>query len=140
MEDRFPTANPEREGGFAVSVRHEEQDLFGRAHDQRDHHETERDSASVSGEALERNDDQSVNDHAPDDGRHAVQDIGDETQERVRARGTVLGEVYSAEDADRHANQCREPEQLDRTNNRVRHSTAGFADRLRQVGEEREVQ
>ena len=107
LHDGAPLGDAQRERGFAVAVRHELQDFLGRAHDERNHHQAEHDAAGQRGKAFHRHDQQRINDDAPGDGRHAVEDVGGETNPPVEPRRAVFGKEHAAEHADGHAEQRR---------------------------------
>ncbi len=67
VHDRFPPADTQGKRGFAITIWHEQNDLFCRAQDQRDHDETEGEATSVGREAFETQDNQTVNNHTPGD-------------------------------------------------------------------------
>ena len=50
---------------------------------------------------------QAVDDDAPDDRGHAVEDVGGEAEQPVDPRGAVFRKIDAAEHADRHADAAR---------------------------------
>jgi hypothetical protein len=82
---------------------------------------------------------QRVNDDAPGDGRHAVEDVGGKTDPPVQFCAAVFGKVNAAEHAHRHADDRGLREQNKRPYNGVAHAAALFADGFGQLREEGEI-
>ena len=76
----------ERQRPFAKTGGNEAQQLFGRAHYDRDHEQAEGDAAGDRAESLHRKDDDAVGEDADDDRRHAVEHVGREADDRGEAR------------------------------------------------------
>ena len=68
-----------------IDARHEQQQFLGRARDDRDHHDAERDAAGERAELLERQHRDPVDEDADDDRRHAVQRVGGEPDRPTRS-------------------------------------------------------
>src|SRR5690242_6793926 len=75
VNDGFPTANTKRKRGFAVAVWHKKNDFLRRSQNQRNHDESERESAGIRGETFKPQDHQTVNDDAPHNRRNAVEHV-----------------------------------------------------------------
>ena len=136
----FQRAMPSASAGLAVTLRHQHQHLLGRPHDQRDHQESERESTRIGRECFMGITDQPIYHDTPDDRRHAVQDIAEETDGPIQARRAELGQVDAPEHAGGHAEDARQAEQFQRADDRVRHAPAQFADAGGQMGKESDVQ
>ena len=134
-----PFGDAQRERGLTVAAGHQLQNLFRRPHHERNHHHAEHHAARQRGKAVHRHHQQRPNDHAPGDGRHAVQNVGGETNPPIQPRRAVFRKEHAAEHADRHTEQRGLPQQNERADNGVGHAAAGLADRLGQLGEERQV-
>ena len=77
-EDGARPRRAERQRALAHRAGHEQQQLLGRARDDRDHHDAEREAAGERAELLERQHGDAVGEDADDDRRHAVERVGGE--------------------------------------------------------------
>jgi hypothetical protein len=91
------------------------------------------------GKSVHRHDDQRINDDAPGDGRHAVQNIGGEADPPVQFCAAVFGKENAAEHADRHADDRGLREQNKSSDNGIAHAAADFALGFWQLREERQI-
>src|SRR5205807_1470721 len=136
LGDGAPLSDAQRQSSFAITVGHQQQHFLGRSHDQRNHHHPQHDPARPHREPFHRHDYQRVHDHAPDDGRHAVENIGAEADPPVQLRTAIFGEENAAQHADRHTDAGGQAEQFESANDGVRHAATGFADWFGQLSEE----
>ena len=139
-EDGARARRAERERALAHRFRDQQQQLFGRPRDNRNHHDAEGDPSGDGAELLERQDGNPVDEHADDDRRDAVQGVGGKAHQRSEPRPRVFRRVDPAQHADWHRHQRSKAHQDERARDRVRHAAARLAHRLRHVREELEVE
>ncbi len=92
---------PERQRALLQALRYEPQQLLGRPHDERDHHDAQRDAAGQRRELLERQHGDAVREHADHDRRNAVERVGGEADGLGELRSGIFRRVDAAQDADR---------------------------------------
>ncbi len=77
-EDGAASCCPECKGSFLQRRRDQAQELLGRSHDERNHHDAERQSAGQRREAAVWQHGDAVDEHADDNRRHTVERVGRE--------------------------------------------------------------
>ncbi len=105
LRDDLPARGAERERRLAQAVGHEQQDDLGRARDDRQHQQRERERALPAGEARPadlRDHERDVDEQAEDDRRDAGHHVDEVAHDGREAAGpAVLDEVERDADADR---------------------------------------
>ena len=139
LHDHPPVGDAEGQRRFAIAVGHQQQHFLGGPHDEGDHDQAEHDAARPGGKRFHRHHHQRVNDNPPDDGRHAVEDVGREANPPIESRRAEFGQKDSAQHADRHADQGRQAEQYEGADDRVGHAAPRFPDGFGQVREKVQV-
>ena len=132
-QDDFPARDAQGQRRLPIAVRDEQQHLLGRANDQRNHHEAQRDTARIGRETFHRHNDQGIRHDAPDNRRHTVEHVGAKPNPPVRPLAAVFGQVHASEHADGHTDQRSQPEQRQRPGNRIGHPAPDFADGFGQL-------
>src|SRR6266545_6318045 len=120
LERGAPARIAERQCGFPERVRHQADHLLRRARQHGDHEDGQRDTAGQRREAAAGLDDERPSHDADHDRRCAVQHIRDEAHEEPQPPRAILGEIHPGADADRHADQRREADHDDGSDNGVR--------------------
>src|SRR5208282_6857688 len=83
--------------------------------------------------------DEPIGHYADHDRGYAVQHIGDKAYDIAIAVSSVLGKKDTSTDSHRHPEQTGNGKNDHRAHDSVRHSAAGFAYRLRSLGEEGKI-
>src|SRR6266550_6118943 len=140
LERGAPARIAERQCGLPERVRHQADHLLRRARQHGDHEDGQRDAAGQCREAAAGLDDERPSHDADHDRRRAVQYVRDEAHEEPQPSGAILGEIHPGADADRHADQRREADHDDGSDNGVCDAAARLSGGHRAPGEERPVE
>ena len=130
----------QRERTLAQRLRHEQQQLLGRPHDEREHHDRERERAGERRELMEGQHGDAVREHADHDRRDAVERVGGEPGRGREPRASELRRVDAGNQPDRNGDDRAHARHDQRPDDGVRHAAARFSDGRRHVREERHVE
>src|SRR5215469_12560527 len=138
QSDRYggpPLRDSQAKGGLAHRLRYQEQHLFGGARHDGNHHDRQGDSCGETGKMALRENHQPVSDQANHNRWHPVQGIGSEANHISKAAATILRQVNTGADANRHPDGAGDGQNDDGSNDPVGDAPAWFADGLRHLGE-----
>src|SRR6266496_1869927 len=128
--DGLPLQHAKGVGRFAQFVRDELEHLLGRAHDHRNHEQYEREpDEPATARSVERRDERGVDEQRGDDGRDAAEDVDHECRRASQRPATVLDQVDTDHQRDRHRDQRAQRDLLGGADDRMQRAAARVAER-----------